>query len=1369
MTHTKPHVAVPQSDEVSARGTRVQPGATTNRRTGAVKLAARFLTAMAIVSLAIMYIAMRDQLPDASAATGKINALNVGTCYASDEDEFRKTDCLHGLTTAYDVAGRKDVTETDVLYATYAVDPRTSADQPRAILLNADLIRVSIKDPGRDKRIGVLYGVSSSGTLASLDSNLEGNGLPVTANDNYLLVIKGAVDEATLADGLYTKGVEANAEARPPVMAIAEKFDLSSINTGFEVEGLRVNTNGGRITQSGEVQLTLDGPDEAANPIAPINDDDNHGLKLGKVRFFGFLQPIAGTASTPGATTEAFQDISRHLPLDEDYGCRVDPTLADPDENCAGSPPWVRVNASVPTGKSLTVMYVYYETSEREVIVGGRTKKQYEDNMVINADDFAAEDPGFSSDEARESNPEKLLVEVRADGQQESRNLWLRETGRFTGTYVGYVRLTDSNGNGTEGGEKRDTDGDLTPADNWGRKVRDAMGGNTTARMISNAAVIGVESGPVKLRYRDTDDDEQTMSIVIDTAAPTITVDAPRNEDSTRDASPNLTGTMDDSGSGLREKSFKLFADNKDDALEDDKGRGRPVFDLKVYGDSSDDPRGPDGIRGIVREPTNAISIAGNYTGYRNEDDTTFGIVRADEVYLPEEGASSTYPSQDDSSLRIDLRKVVNAEDYDDGATTGEFDQSIRFDFDSELQNETFNNTIDFQAVVMDRAGNLGFSDSEPTSPRFIHGYEFEKKKDREQDKHNVLGWYSRHILYLDLVDPVVQEEESATGFFDVDDGEDQVSDRGVMVVFDKAVRADTITTSTFDVTLDDGTEATVVDHEVVGHKVFLELEEALAPDATPKVDLAAGEVIRDLAGNSTVPREFDEIEVSDGILPTFTLSLSGGTGNLPPDFGPDRLTKDRITVKITSNEAIHGAPKFAVLCRYFTWYDEPLAPGGTYTADVRKEQREGNDIARYVSLRTGSLSTTDVEPKRHTNGYHQIGRDQENCEYAETAAGVNPNPTQISSTTALKRGERTWEYQWSNIDKLLDGWLTVVVTGRDRGGFKQRNPDENNRLVSLANYGSATVKFRLDTELISPTVAGGGEVIPAHEDAVSEPRPFVLLDFSESYEDEDRDGTWWFAPVTVTMFQVDNDDVLGLVETLDRNRFVYWPKEPMEIGNHTVKVEANDAANNTTEFQFKFTVRDRLPFSLNLLAGWNTISFPANPQDRALHAVFTEPDIDQVIGWDATNPNSPWRAATRVDGVWTTGEDFAVLNDVEARYGYWVHSQDFVTQSVKLVGKGDRIGPLFNDPTDIPTRPRGWNFVGVVDVDGDQTEDNAGQTLLNSKKAPISASQYLGDYRNAYTWDNAENRWQRLRPDGPVSIGTGIWVYYDKGSDIAP
>ena len=39
-----------------------------------------------------------------------------------------------------------------------------------------------------------------------------------------------------------------------------------------------------------------------------------------------------------------------------------------------------------------------------------------------------------------------------------------------------------------------------------------------------------------------------------------------------------------------------------------------------------------------------------------------------------------------------------------------------------------FNNAVDFQAVVRDLAGNVGFSDSQPTAPRFINALGEEKE-----------------------------------------------------------------------------------------------------------------------------------------------------------------------------------------------------------------------------------------------------------------------------------------------------------------------------------------------------------------------------------------------------------------------------------------------------------------------------------------------------------------------------------------------------------------------------------------------------------------------------------------------------------------
>ena len=62
----------------------------------------------------------------------------------------------------YDVAGRDSITKADSIFATYAIDPKTSGDQPRAILKNADLIKISIEDKGRDKRTGKIYAVSDT-------------------------------------------------------------------------------------------------------------------------------------------------------------------------------------------------------------------------------------------------------------------------------------------------------------------------------------------------------------------------------------------------------------------------------------------------------------------------------------------------------------------------------------------------------------------------------------------------------------------------------------------------------------------------------------------------------------------------------------------------------------------------------------------------------------------------------------------------------------------------------------------------------------------------------------------------------------------------------------------------------------------------------------------------------------------------------------------------------------------------------------------------------------------------------------------------------------------------------------------------------
>ena len=1005
------------------------------------------------------------------------------------------------------------------------------------------------------------------------------------------------------------------------------------------------------------------------------------------------------------------------------------------------------MTVSLPADVDIDVHYIYYETSEFEEIVGGKTKDQYE---MVGGKDVS---PDFFDDENADAadDQDALILRVSSDGNTPTQNLHLKEmsSDRFSGIYEGYVRLTDADGDGSAKDNPATTERDETePKDNWGLATRDATGAGN-----DGYAVIGVESGPVTITYKDSNGDTNSISITVDKDAPTIQVDSPVDGTASTDDSPELIGTfIDGGGSGLREDSFKIYADNTPDSNDD----STPVWDLGVLGaisedDSSNradrghvcvdaDDEGTDGHGECDDPDASAASLRAQYFGY-SDSASTFGIIHSADVYHDPDTET------DDGE---DVYKTADAEDFEDGDVNGEFDTIVRIDFPPGGDDERYNHTIDIQGVVMDIAGNIGFSDSDPSDPTFIHdlGTAYKDRDDKSAKiKHNVLGWFSRHVYHLDDVDPYFKEDQSATGFFIDSDGDESINNSGVMVVFDNDLDPASVGIGTFAVDLDGGSDATVVDAAVDGKKVYLLLEEELAPDSTPGVGLATNQSVSDLAGNESTDRRLDGIELSDGILPTFTVTLSGGTG-LNEDIdgeGSSELTKSQMKLSISGNESIQGAPQFAVVCSNLLWNDDD----------------EATSPAKFASNRTGAFTTPEIgdaapNEEQHT-GVDPIATDDVADNRTMCLDGDDSDYFDVARTNAHRRAGNNWEYDWSNLSgdqELGNGDVVVIVWGRDRSSYMQGDK-------RVLNYSASTAEFTYDTEIMTAwdrddQKSVERELVPNADENVFETRPFVLLDFGD-------EGT----TVDVTTFEVDDVDYTADLQLLENNEFVWWP-EPLAYGTYEVYVEANDAANNTDEHNYSFTVKERAPFVLDLLAGWNSISFPANPIDRALHAVFTDSAVDQVIGWNVTEPVSPWRMATRVDGVWTTNEDFATLNDVEARYGYWVHSTGFITQAVRLAGKGDRSTDGQPNPADIPT-DEGWNFVGVVDVDGDQTQDNAGETLRNSNTHAINAANYLGNYTRAYTWDHINNTWDVLKENEGITIGTGVWVYYTKGHDIAP
>ena len=1330
---------------------------------------ANLITALTALALAVAFVAglsFHAQRTDAAAAT--IAALNVGTCQTTDSKVLDESDCNeHYRTFEYERNGLEDAVEIrsgDKFFATYAHDPKTADEPARAILEDADLVKISIKDAGRDVREGVIISRRSEavGTPLTLDTVVDdslddvGTTTPTPDPSEPRTRLGGIV--AAAIDGYAYDGDGEGVDNVPSV----------EMTFSFTRRGTPNNDDNVVITEPGIVELVLSGAD--FKPIA-------RGRDRGEMRFFGSVMNatpagpdgIAGNADDlPNIT---FGELDRYLEWDED--------VVSGSGNAA---PAVSVQANPRTGDTITLRAIHYLTSDIEYMMGGATclplSGSVDDPTTTEIDEGSVRADGMpqdamfiksnqaecTADELGENfgDYDKFVLEVSADGDQTTRNLYLEETSRFSGEFEGFVRLTDSNGDGKNVSDAGVVD-TSSPRVDWGREIRHAPGEENNpedgaARTAAEreaarkdgevhhgtGAVIGVDRGPVQISYKDTNGTTHKFTVTVDIEPPTIDVSSPENNDRSDDEEINFTGSLNDSDSGLAEDSFSLYVDHDDDMADE-----RPVLDqLFVTSTAPTNGSGQPEKLGIVSAGSNAadgvIATEVQYAGY-SDDNPTFGVVESARIYLD--------LSDDSADAEV---KGIEAEDFTDGESDGVFRASVRIDF-KRNNDAPYNNKIDFQAVVRDTAGNIGFSDSDENNPRYINdlGTKLEDRLGGADNDPlpNVLGVFSRHVVYIDNVDPFIDTERTVTGFYDVDGDKKPLVDRaGVMVVFDGPIDSRSIGAGTFLLSLGEGDDAetlNIVEAKVSGKLVFLKVDRELASDAEPMVKIAAGEEVRDLAGRVTRSEEQEAVEVKDGILPIIKVSLSEGSGLGTGDEAADRLTKETIKISITSDEDIQGAPKVAVVCSNLVYR---LA-----------DEDEDSDVSDYVSGLSGATATG--RPGTLSGTSVTMGPDCGTLDTDRNNYGVSP-------TTSLSRRDDTWEYTWRQFpaghkSRVKDGLTTVVVWGNDRSQYLKYDADDND--TRTKNWGSTSAEFIFDETFKSPLDDdSGGRVLPKADGKVAERRPFVLLEFSGEA-----------TTVQVTELTVDGVNVTESVVARGQNQFVYWP-ETLSSGEHKVEFSARDAADNKVENEsFKFEVTSRDPFVLSLFAGWNAISFPADPVDATLAAVFGDSAVERVIGWIPASTTGPWAIATKADGVWMSSTETATLERVKAQYGYWVYSTEFVDVSVELQGPIDRETGGRPGLVSVETSP-GWNFVGVVDQDGDQTEGRAGSNLKDGidnvagesgaavgEQDDIEVKDYLEGFARAYRWDVITNSYRVLAGSDNVKIGEGIWVYFDDG--IAP
>ncbi len=1341
-----------------------------------MKLAAKIFTALAI-ALAISYVAARDYTPDASAAAGKIDVLNVGTCYATSSEVFGEDDCIDNVSNdddEYDLdtgsnSGIQGLETTSTVYATYADDPKTSGDPPRGILQDSDLVKVSILDTGRDRRTPVLL---SAGVGA--DGDLYGAQTGGTSDPDCYANGTGANEQNTVFNADAKRGSDQDGFDRE-ICRVYKFINDDLFRTGPKKDGdelldpERQQTFVNRDADRASAPVEFTNSRASGNVVEVQLNGDSDYLPLHRkftgvgttltsdtqIRFFGYLvssnpadkggcSPVAQTdvdaidgigvdydpdnADTTGVNSAKICDLTRLVRFDEDIGSgSAQNDVADVGRVA----PWITFGITVGTSDKLVVRYVYYETSKREVLIGGRSG--ITSGVTAYPSGQAEFTPVFSDDEA--SGDE--MLELEAESDQGIQQLWLKETGRFTGRYEGFVRLTDANG--------IDLQGDA----NWGRDVDDATGSS-----VATAAVLGVQHGPVNIKYRDSDGTLQEVGVEIDTEPPEITVEQPIYKANFEDQRVRVVGTFSDGDSKLREDSFRMFMDNTVDAAENGED-GNPVFDIPVDDSGTDSDAGAYGCVGIrtmdgVSEADRVVQLKTDYVGFADDNcSRVFGVIAAPDLFR------STQNAMGDQELA-----VVDPDNFDDGSDEGVFDDIARLDINVGAGVD-LNNTVDFQGFVLDIAGNIGFSDSDLAGPNFVNNYGT-KLKDRKQGRYNVLGWYSRHIISIDQQDPRLGR--AVTGFYGENDDEEPLANvRGLMLLFDGAIDASSVDETTFKVELDpvpgsDPMSVEVVDVDVVGDVVYLLVSEDFAPDATPTLSVNTGREVQDPAGNSLtsnddidgagIGEDTRESEAVDGIPPTLTVTLSGGSGSaMTGDESASSLTKDSIIVSVSSDEDLNGSPALSFVCEGFRWVDDmdtdDVTDDVTWDLKVLLQNRRGKMPENTHSL---------MKPHRPAD------------DDRDAACGKVKDDFKITPQTAYSRPGNTWQYEWENPEsgelELPDGDVTVVAFARDTTGWID---SYSATTANSYNWGASTAVFELDSVLHDPTRGGTeaeiamyGSVQPRDDSSVFDPRPFVLLTFEDA------------STVFVDKFMIDGTEVE--IGGVGDNRFLYWP-ESLSFDKHKVEVEAVDAAGNERDFSYEFDVKERTAFEIELLAGWNAVSVPAGPVNPSLGEVFWIDEVDQVVTWDASSPDAPWRIATKVDDVWTTNAEFAPLTKVVAGKGYWVHSNGFNDQPVMLAGIPSRESSSTQpaDPIGIVTL-KGWNFVGVVDTDGDQTQEgDFRQDLMNSSGGKVTAGHYLKTYKQAYTWDTIKSQFDVVESGDGMKIGLGVWVYYADGFNLAP
>jgi hypothetical protein len=509
-----------------------------------------------------------------------------------------------------------------------------------------------------------------------------------------------------------------------------------------------------------------------------------------------------------------------------------------------------------------------------------------------------------------------------------------------------------------------------------------------------------------------------------------------------------------------------------------------------------------------------------------------------------------------------------------------------------------------------------------------------------------------------------------------------------------------------------------------------------------PSISSASSGIGLDTSGSSpadkanvrdTIKVTFDgNVKASSVSASDFKVTFSGSGGTFVP--ASVQVNGDDVYLDLDSTIPSDNTPTVAIQGTIQDIAGNSTDAGSNVAADAL-------DPVLTVTRSAGSGSGTGSEAAdslTKNNMTFSITSD-EDLQGPPTLTVTNlTGPATLFSGLPTAQGGNVWTATVSG-SSSANGDIAVQVVGTDVA-------------TNAATIGDTTTKaYKLDLSLPTATST------PANAGSTTQSNPFLTSDFGDAGET---------SSVSIVEATLDDVDVTSqVVASADSKTFFFQPATALTNDDHTYVVKAIDAAGNESTTTTTFTKSDRTDFTIELFAGWNSVSFPSNPLDSDVNTVLSNTGVKQVVAYDATTPSQPWRIASKVGSAAYTSQTTPGLTNVTAGPGYWVETSNFEDQDVALegpTGPGDARPGL----TTIATG-NGWNLVGVVDQSRSQTQSShKGATLSRPDNTGagvnVTSSTYFNTVNNgrAYTFDTVTSKFRELVGANAVTIGTGIWVF---------